>query len=475
MIEQFKQPLPICVDLDGTLVRTNTLVEALLILLKQNPLLLFLMLIWLLRGKIYFKRAVASRVKLSAAALPYNQVLLTYLRDKAAEGHELYLMTAAPTQIAQVVATHLALFTDVISTTTINLAGSAKAAAAVERFGEKKYIYAGNSRVDTPVWARSAGAIVVNASAAVLAAAGQVAPVVLMVPPQRLTFKIMARVLRSHQWVKNVLVFVPLVAAHEISMESLGWAGLSFVAFCLVSSSVYVVNDLLDLPADRLHPTKRQRPFAAGDVSVWVGITLAPLLLVSGLYCGFVVSYFFLSWLLAYLILTTGYSFYLKRIAILDVVILGLLYTLRIFAGATAVAVVVSTWLLVFSLFLFMSLAFLKRFTELLRLPEGGANNLVGRGYHVSDTAPIGGLGMASGYSSVLVLALYISSEEITRLYVMPQLLWFMVPILIYWISRLWVLAYRGKIHDDPVVFAMRDTMSYVLLGMSLLTVFVAT
>lgn len=467
--------LPIGVDLDGTLVKTNTIIESTLLLIKTNPLTLLWLPAWLMRGKAYFKNEVVRRTSLPVADLPYNPALLQYLREQREAGHELYLATAAPTKIAHAVAQHLSIFSGVFATDAKNLAGPAKAAALVERFGTKGYIYAGNSLVDIPVWQQAAAGIVVNGGPRVERAAASVTKVLLVVPPTPVTWRTLIRLLRCHQWVKNVLVWVPVIAAHALGLTTWWIALWAFVAFCLTSSSVYVLNDLLDMTHDRRHPTKRRRPLAAGEVPIPVAVALFFLLLIMGVGLGWAVAPSFLGWLLVYVALTTLYSFYLKRLVVIDVVVLGLLYTLRIFAGAAAVAVVVSTWLFVFSLFLFMSLALLKRFTELLRSPNKAGASLAGRGYQGSDMAPIGGLGMASGYISVLVLGLYISSSEVTLLYREPYILWGLMPLLLYWMSRLWVLAYRGSVPDDPVVFAMQDQVSYIILGMSLLIVWLAT
>lgn len=470
-----KELLPICVDLDGTLVKTDTLVEATLTVIKKNPALVVRLLVWLMGGKAYFKNEVASRAELRVEHLPYNEKLLEYLREQQAKGHPLYVVTAAHPQIAAAVAEHLGIFAGVLANNQISLAGPAKAAAAVERFGAGGFLYAGNSLADVSVWQAAHGAIVVNARPAVVAAARKVATVVLVIPRERAAWRTICRLVRCHQWVKNVLVFVPVIAAHTISLATIVPAGLAFVSFCLISSSVYVFNDIFDVAVDRQHQTKRRRPLAAGKVSLVAAMGLVLFLLMAGLGMGWSVSLLFVSWLLAYLVLTTAYSLYLKRLVVVDVVVLAVLYTLRIFAGAAAVTVSVSEWLFVFSLFLFMSLALLKRFTELVHLPSQRTNALAGRGYRRSDLVPIGSLGMASGYLSVLVLALYISSAEITVLYGRSYILWLLVPVLICWLSRVWILAYRDEVHDDPVVFATRDGLSYILLSMSLVIVFSAT
>jgi 4-hydroxybenzoate polyprenyltransferase len=275
----------------------------------------------------------------------------------------------------------------------------------------------------------------------------------------------LVRALRPHQWVKNLLVFVPVILDHKLfNSETMAKAGMAFLAFCCAASSAYILNDIFDLEADRRHPTKRHRPFAAGTLSPALGLALVPGLLGTA----FAVSWSalpvrFLELLVIYVVLTTAYSLYLKRCAVVDVLLLAGLYTLRVLAGIAAAAVRFSTWLLAFSMFLFLSLAFLKRYTEVNAMDGAATEQVRRRGYIRGDREWLGSMGGASGYLSVLVLALYINSEQVVALYRNPLLLWLICPLLLFWTSRMWLLAHRGRIHDDPIVATVRDPVSYLL------------
>ncbi len=459
------QNIPLCVDLDGTLVATDTLFESVLLLLKQNPLALFSCLRWGLQGRAVLKREVARRVALHVETLPYTVALRRYIEDEDRAGRPLYLATAAAPTIAEAVAKHVGLFSGVIASDTRNLKGEGKALALIERFGEKGFLYAGNSMVDVPVWQAAAGAIVVNAPERVAAAAAAVAPIVTIFPPPSFSLAELARLMRWHQWVKNLLVFVPVLAAHLLTVSAFARTGVAFVAFCAVASAVYILNDMLDLSADRQHPRKRERPLARGTVSLPLAGLISMGLLAGGLLLSFFSSGGLLGWLLAYGTVTTLYSWYLKRIIIVDVIILANLYTVRIFAGAAAVGVQVSVWLFAFALFLFMSLALLKRYADTTH---------VGRGYRSSHKSVIGVMGPVAGVLALLVLGLYIQSAEVRLLYTQPVLLWGVVLLVGFWLGRVWRLAYQGQMHDDPVIFAVRDIISYAVVFLSLLIVGIA-
>ena len=292
--------------------------------------------------------------------------------------------------------------------------------------------------------------------------------------PMRLQAIALLRALRVHQWVKNLLVFVPVLLDHRLQLPVLARAGLAFAAFCCAASGGYVLNDLLDLEADRKHRVKRHRPFAANLLSRSFGVVLVPVLFAAALLCSMWLSPEFLAWLLLYVVLTTAYSVYLKRVAVLDVILLAGLYTLRVLAGVAASHVRFSTWLLAFSMFLFLSLAFLKRYAELTELPTGGSDSLERRGYLRGDREWLGSMGGSSGYLSVLVLALYINSEQVIALYGTPLLLWLICPLLLFWVSRMWMLGHRGRINQDPIVAAVRDPASYVIGALVVLIVYVS-
>jgi len=459
---------PLCVDLDGTLIRSDLLLETFLLLVKRNPLYLFLLPLWLLRGKAVLKAEIASRVSLKPATLPYNKEFLEWLRCERAAQRGIWLCTAASEPLARSVADHLGLFDGVLaSDRTVNLAGTAKAARLVEQFGEGGFDYCGNERRDLAIWRHAGGAIVVNGGARLETVAARAVPLIRAFPSNARPLKSLSRALRPHQWAKNLLVIVPLLAAHGATDPgSVTAAVLAFVAFSLCASCVYLVNDLLDLEADRAHPRKSKRPFASGDLPLLAGLALAPILLAgAAIIAAFLPPKFWLV-LGTYYGFTCVYSFALKGLVLIDALALAGLYTLRVIAGSAAVSVPLSFWLLLFSVFLFLSLAFVKRFAELESLRKQQRLRAVGRGYHVEDLSLLQSLGTASGYLSVLVLALYINSPQIEVLYSRPKVIWMLCVLMLYWISRIWMVAQRGQMHDDPVVFALKDKAS---LGIGLL------
>ncbi|HYO51714.1 UbiA family prenyltransferase [Archangium sp.] len=404
---------PLAVELDGVLARTDTLHEGLLRLLKRQPYLAPAVLGWSLRGRAFLRAEVARRVDLDVTQLPYDEVLLSRLSEEKARGRRLVLATSADRRVAEAVAAHLGLF-DAVHASDNPLGGPYEEA---RRTGPSK-------------------------------------------PLPRTLLK----ALRVHQWAKNVLVFVPLLAAHKV----LHWplllqAVLGFISFSLCASSVYVLNDLLDLDSDRKHPTKRRRPFAAGDLAVRAGLWMAPLLLGAGAAVALLLPREFLALLGTYYAVTLGYSLYLKQVVMLDVLVLAGLYTVRIFGGSLAVGVPTSSWLFTFSMFLFLSLALVKRLSEVRRLRQANESAAPGRGYVAGDYEQLAILGVSSGYLSVLVLALYITSKEVTALYLHPERLWLLCPVMLYWVGRVWLLAHRGQVNEDPLVFALKDKVSYMV------------
>lgn len=466
MGEDLQAKPPLCVDLDGTLIRTDLLWESLLVLLKRNPLVVLLLPLWLLKGRAYLKHEIARRVTLDASTLPYDQELVEFLSTERRSGRELILATASHVSFAQAVASHLGLFDGRVfgSDSSVNLKGARKVALLVERYGVRRFAYAGNSTADFPVWAEASEAIVVNASPGVLSRARTLTTVSHVFSRPVNWVKQVAKALRVHQWAKNVLVFVPVVASHQLTNgRLLLQAGLAFLSFSFCASSVYIINDCLDLESDRRHPRKRNRPFASGSLPIPFGLALAAACLLGGVLLAFVLPPLFLLVLVGYLVLTTGYSFYLKQFVLLDVIVLAQLYTVRVYGGGAATGVAPSHWLLTFSLFLFLSLALVKRFTELRLMSQAEGKGLHGRGYWVTDVEHVSSIGTASGLLAVLVLALYISSKEVLLLYTHADVLWLVCPVMLYWISRVWMLAYRNRMDDDPVVFAVKDPKSYAM------------
>jgi 4-hydroxybenzoate polyprenyltransferase/phosphoserine phosphatase len=469
-------PPPLCVDLDGTLIRSDVLLESFLLLIKRNPLYLFLVPFWLLRGKAVLKSEIAARVTLNPAALPYDREFLHWLQAERAAGRSLWLCTAANQTLADSVAAHLGLFDGVLaSDRAVNLAGAAKAKQLLERFGERGFDYCGNERRDLEIWEHARGAIVVNGGTNLERKAARTSRVVKQFSTRAPLLRALIRALRPHQWAKNALILVPLFAAHRANEPEALVAGvLGFIAFCLCASSVYLLNDLLDLEADRAHARKSRRPFASGDLSLLLGLALAPCLLaVAVVIAAFLPPKFWLV-LASYYGLTCAYSFVLKGFVLVDALTLAGLYTLRIIAGSAAVAVPLSFWLLLFSVFLFLSLAFVKRFAELEALRRQNRLRAAGRGYHVEDLSLLQSLGTAAGYLSVLVLALYINSPDIQALYGRPKVIWILCVLMLYWVSRVWMMAQRGRMHDDPVVFALKDRQSIGIGVLAAITVALA-
>jgi len=458
--------VPLCVDLDGTLVRTDLLVESTLSLLKRNLLYLFLLPIWLVGGKANLKHQIALRIGVDPTSLPYNQEFLAFLRDEARRGRRLILATASNIRWARQVARHLGIFEEVLaSDAENNLSGERKLAALLTRFGEQGFDYAANDRSDLTLWPHARCAILVNEVPGVRAAAGKVANVAQTFSDRAFRPAAYVEAMRPAQWLKNLLVFLPPFAAHQFKNPTLLLQGvLACVAFSICASSVYLLNDLLDLPADRRHWRKKHRPFAAGDASVIYGALLVPLLLIAALVVSLALPFRFLLVLSCYYVATLTYSLWLKRVVIVDVLLLAALYTARVIAGAAAAGVALSFWLLAFSMFIFLSLALVKRYTEILTISREGKAQADGRGYRAEDMDSLMSLGTSSGYAAVVVLALYINSADVHLLYKRPEAVWLLCPLLLYWISRLWLGARRGKLHDDPLVFALRDRASrYVL------------
>jgi 4-hydroxybenzoate polyprenyltransferase/phosphoserine phosphatase len=459
---------PLYVDMDGTVLATDVLWEMLIVLLKTKPALLFRLPSWLLKGKAFFKQQLAAHIAINPAALPYHEPVVAFLDRERQEGRQIILATASDQQVAASVAGHLGLFSTVLASDgRVNLSGCAKLTAIVRHADGAAFDYIGNSWADLPIWERASHSILVQPSRRLQTEAAKTSKIGAVFCPRPRFLIVFTRMLRIHQWSKNVLLLVPLVLAHKATEPHRILAALlAFVAFSLASSGVYIVNDLIDLESDRHHPHKRSRPLAAGLVPIPVAIAIASFAIASSIgIAGTLLPRSFLGMLLLYVGTTTAYSFVLKRVAILDVVVLAGLYTIRILAGAVAVGVPDSPWFLAFSMFFFLSLAFVKRYAE-LRLAEGnggGKGFLAARGYQPGDLDLLRSIGAASGYVAVVVFALYINSPEVHTLYRQPFVLWLIGPILLYWVTRVWFLAHRGRMHGDPVVFALSDPPSYFL------------
>ena len=456
---------PIFVDLDGTLIRTDLLVESFICLLKHHPLQMFLLPFWMLQGKANLKHKIAERISLNPAVLPYHAELLGYLKVQRESGRQIYLATASASRYAEAVAEHLGIFECVLASgRDRNLSGHNKLQAICECC-PGGFVYAGNDTVDEPIWAFAQAVILVNTPVAVAARVSLSKPVEAEFASPPATLATWLKAIRPHQWLKNLLVFLPLLPiATSANQYMLSMALLAFGSFCLCASSVYIFNDLSDLEVDRGHPRKLNRPFASGSLSPLSGLLMAPLLLLLAFALALWMPWRFAVVLGIYWFAATSYTYVLKRYALIDVITLAGLYTLRVLAGAAAIAVKPSFWILAFSMFIFFSLALAKRSAELHTMRELNRTAAMGRGYQVVDLLVIQMMGVASGYLAVLVMALYLNSQEILGRYTHVQLLWGVCPLLMLFVSRVWLKSARGEMTDDPLVFAVRDRMMRYLL-----------
>lgn len=456
------------IDLDGTLIKTDLLLETGLLFVREQMQESWKPLQWLLQGKTVLKEELASRTRLDVATLPYNADVLELIQAARDAGRKVVLATASHYSLAEQVAAHLGLFDEVIASDRgRNLSATRKRDELVRRYGEQGFDYVGNSRDDLAVWRSARRCILVDTPDAVARTARKETSVEREIISGDSVGKALLKALRPHQWAKNALLLVPLLTAH-LFMDTSAWlsALLGVCWFSMLASSAYLLNDLLDIQDDRKHPSKCRRPFASGALPVWYGAIGAPgLALVGCLGALLTLPPGFLVVLLTYFVLTLAYSFYLKRLVSVDVITLALLYSIRVVAGAFAVGVPLTFWILTFSMFIFLSLALMKRYTELFDARQkGDEQKTAGRGYYPSDIEMVSSMGVATGYLSILVLALYINDTATASLYREPRFLWLVCPILLFWITRIWMLTHRGQMHSDPVIFAIRDRVSLISL-----------
>jgi len=454
---------PLCVDLDGTLIQTDSLIESVLSIVSDSAGLMKLPQL-MTTSRAVFKQRVGALAKLAPEILPFNAELIEYLREQKLKGRRIVLATAADERTARAIVEPLDLFDDIVASNGArNLKGEEKAKELVRLYGRKGFDYAGDSRADLAVWRDADGIVIVNASAAVKREARRLGRVVAEFDVGPSVMSAAIRAMRPHQWVKNLLVFVPLLASRSFS----DWPGLlgalgMFASFCAAASAIYLINDLLDLATDRRHPRKKNRPFANGTLPLSIGGVLAVVLMSIGFVLAVLVGA--LPVLFIYVAISLTYSLWLKKYPLLDVFILAALYTVRIVAGGIASGHLVSLWLLAFSGFTFLSLAFVKRTGELITTQQrGSAPTVTRRGYRSEDILILKMFGVASTFASSVVLALFVNSNNALKNYTSPELLWGFVPLILFWQLRLWLATERGKMHDDPIVYASRDWVSWLV------------
>jgi 4-hydroxybenzoate polyprenyltransferase/phosphoserine phosphatase len=467
--------VPLCVDLDGTLIKTDTLLEILVRAIRMSLLTIFRVPFWLFQGRANLKSKLASYAGIDAQLLPYREDVLEWLRCERASGRRIVLVTAADISVARAVAAHLNLFDDVMgSGEHTNLKGEAKLRAMQNRFGAE-FDYAGDAAADLKIWPHCRDSIVVHARAPVLRAAQRHSHVVKVFPRLPITFRVIRRQLRIHQWSKNLLVLVPAIAAHRIFEYDIFLQCIAlFAAFSLWASFIYILNDILDLENDRQHHSKKSRPLASGDLGI-----LPAILAASGLFIGSIL----IAWtfvpsaipaLSLYLAVNWAYSSYFKRVPLMDAFCLSGLYVLRLIAGHSVGPIAYSPWLLSFAMFIFLSLAWCKRVSELTNLQVNAVQQPIGRGYRVTDLPLVTTLGICSGFSSGILFALYTASPHIMNLYPEPGFLLMFMPLFLGWLSRVWLIACRGEMDEDPVMFAVKDRFSYFVVAAGIVLLFLA-
>lgn len=463
---------PLYVDLDGTLYPGDTLWDSAALLLRTRPFSLFVLVFKCLQGPVSLKNWLSAQVLPDAALLPYRSAVLDRCRLERETGRRVVLATAAHHRIARAVALHLGCFDSVIATDTVNMKGATKL-AAIQDDAQGPFWYAGDSVADMPIWEAASGVIVAG-NAARWTDERLPSPLIARIRDESSPPKAFLHALRPHQWIKNLLVFLPLLAAHKVFSSNSWWAaGLVFVAFCMCASSVYLLNDVVDIENDRAHARKRRRPFAAATLPIASGILAAPFLLVAALFAAQIASPSAAFVLLGYYVITLAYSFDLKSRVLIDVFVLAGLYGLRVIAGAVAIDVPLSPWLMAFTAFFFLSLALGKRATELQSMLATGGNVAKGRGWRASDLPFVTTAGIGAAFSSALVVGLYITGTAAQGLYVRPVVLWGVIPVILWWCCRIWLKASRGELHDDPVLFAVRDSGSW-LMAVAVLGLFLA-
>jgi len=456
---------PLCVDLDGTVLHSDTLYESFCVFIRNHPQRFFELVAQLFKNRVALKTFLATEVKLDVESLPYNEDVLRLIRGAKEAGRKVLLVSASHRNLVEPIADHLGVFDEVVATDgETNIKGQAKADLLVGRYGEGGFDYVGDSKADLKVWTVCHTAHVVrkNSLAEETRAGGGAKEVESVGTDGGFPLVALVKQMRVHQWVKNILVFVPLITAGRFfDLSALVPTIILFAAWSLVASGIYFANDLVDLEGDRAHDKKRERPMASGALPLSWGIALSPLLLVCGLGLGFVAGWSAGIVLLSYIVISQAYSLHLKRRLLVDVFCLAFLYTVRIVGGGEASGNSVTIWLLAFSSLLFLGLAFLKRCSELYLVRQKGRVHTGNRGYSIEDIPIMMMFGVASTFSATIVLSLYMNSNVASEIYTRPALLWILVPLTLFWQCRLWIATTRGEMEHDPIVFSAKDPVSW--------------
>ncbi|MCP4475229.1 MAG: UbiA family prenyltransferase [Gammaproteobacteria bacterium] len=471
-------PLPLCVDMDGTLLRTDSLIEQAWQSLYRHPFIFIITLFSLLSGLAKFKQKLAALNRDNLIPLPVNENFFAYLKSQCQRGRKIYLVTASDASIANKIAEQLKIFSGVIASNgKINLKGKNKAHKLLQKFGEKKFSYAGNAHADMAIWPFAKEAIIVNAKKPLIAKVKKSHRSPMLFDNRKNRLLMLFKAIRVHQWPKNLLLFLPLIVGHlYTSRNHCQIALLAFISFCLAAASAYLLNDLVDLATDRQHHSKKHRVLAQGDLPLIHALLFCPLFFVAAIFTAYyTIGTHFLLALISYYGLTLSYSFFLKKQRLLDIFSLSALYTIRIIAGIIAISALFSPWLISFSVFFFLSLALVKRYNELYLLNSLKKHHMADKMYNVQDMATLKTFGINAGYISVMVLALYINSPAVVPLYQHPLWLWGLIVLTLFWLTRIWLMASKGEADEDPVIFALKDKMSWLIALFSLLFFYMAS
>jgi 4-hydroxybenzoate polyprenyltransferase len=474
MLEKDNLQIPLCVDLDGTILQTDLLFESIIYLLKKNFFYIFIIPFWFLKGRYYTKFKLLEYVSPTVISLPYNSEIIDFIVAEKEKGRKIVLVTATAQPLAEKVAAHLGLFDEVLASKNgINLLGTEKAKFLVAEYGFKKFDYIGDSFKDIDVWQKSNIAHIATNNESLIKAAGKIAKIGKIFNQPKENLKVFFKQIRIHQWVKNLLLFLPPLLAHKTNIDTYTSVIWGFLAFSLIASAIYVINDLADIESDRNHPAKKSRPLAAGKLKILTAFKIIPALLIIGFGLSIIaLDYNFTLVLLLYSLITVYYSFRIKKVYLLDIITLSILYTIRLIAGGIITDTVLSPWLFSFTLFIFLSLGALKRYTELKGLLLDNKVKTRGRDYYVEEIPLVLNLGISSGVVSTLVFTLYINNPDVLHLYKHPIYLYFITPVVLYWILRMWFVAHRGLMLDDPIAYSMKDKVSFVVFALVVLIAF---
>lgn len=472
--KQEDKNIPLVVDLDGTFINTDLLAEGIVLLLKKNFFCIFLCFSWIFKGKAFLKQKVFEKVQINYKNLPVNKELNDFLVSESQKGRKIVLATASPKSAATEIGKVFPVFDEIYGTEKdLNLKGSNKLELLADMYGKGGFDYIGNSRTDLILFASSRFSYLVNAGRFLERKTREVSTLKKSWKTKTSRFIAYLKLLRVYQWVKNLLIFLPLITSHSFqSVNTLTQVTLAFFAFCFVASAGYIVNDIMDLEADRTHASKHSRGLASGNIGILPGFLCAILLFAAGLIIGLNLKLSFFLILIVYFVLSIAYSVYLKKLVLYDVFILASFYTIRVVAGGAVGNIVLSFWLIAFSIFLFLSLSFIKRYSEFILTSVNQKHSR--RDYSLADITLLQIMGIGTGLLSVIVFSLYINSPEVTLLYSNPRALWVICLLLLFWISRIWLVATRGKMTVDPIVFLLKDLTSYILIILTAVTLLIS-